>query len=72
MLLDSLGGEPGRGDMNKAGSNELGVLVRQQELYQERLAELDIVTSTSHLIFRRGIGNKRLPSVSKSCCTKTS
>lgn len=51
MLLDSLGGEPGRGDLNKAGSNELGVFVRQRELYQERLAELYTVNSTSHLIF---------------------
>lgn len=51
MLLSSLGGEAGRGELKKGGTNERGAFVRQRELYQEGQAELYVANSTSHFIF---------------------
>lgn len=45
MLLNSLGGKPGLGGLNKASSNEFSAFC-QQELYRERLTELSLTAQS--------------------------
>lgn len=45
MLLNSLGGKPGPGGLNKASSNEFSAFC-QQELYRERLTELSLTAQS--------------------------
>lgn len=66
MLLNSLGGKPGPGGLNKASSNEFSAFC-QQELYRERLTER-CHWQHNHLVFWRGTDDKRCLPVPKSCC----
>lgn len=54
MILDSSGSELGHVDSNTVGTNELNTFSKQWELYWDRLTELYIINSTSHLLFLKG------------------